>query len=83
MFFHIACNSLVANAAFVTSDGNFLNRSGRLHQRYGITVLGPNSAWQEFAPRYALVEPAPDDISRLAADQQHFFGAIRRRQNAG
>jgi hypothetical protein len=52
---------MVANAAFVTLDNNFLNRAPALHSRYGITVASPNLAWDSFAPRYSLVEPTELD----------------------
>jgi len=77
LFFHIVCSSMVANAAFVTLDNNFLNRAPELHSRYGITVASPNLAWDTFAPRYSLVEPTELDVDRLLAQQQTFFQGLR------
>ena len=76
LFFHIVCSSMVANAAFVTLDDNFLNRAPDLHGRYGITVATPNVAWETFGPRYSLVEPTDQDIERLVGQQQEFFKGL-------
>jgi hypothetical protein len=67
----------VANAAFVTLDGNFLNRASELRTRYGITVGSPNRVWDIFAPRYSLVAPTELDLDRLLGEQQTFFQALR------
>jgi hypothetical protein len=77
LFFHIVCSSMVANAAFVTLDGNFLNRANSLRTRYGITVASPNDAWNNFAPKYSLVEPNERDIDSLLQQQQSFFRGLR------
>jgi hypothetical protein len=77
LFFHIVCSSMVANAAFVTLDKNFLNRAPDLRARYGITVASPNDAWNNFAPKYSLVEPTDSDIDSLLDQQRTFFGRLR------
>jgi hypothetical protein len=77
LFFHIVCSSMVANAAFVTLDKNFLNRAPDLRGRYGITVASPNDAWSNFAPKYSLVEPTDSDIHKLVDQQRTFFGSLR------
>ena len=77
LFFHIVCSSMVANAAFVTNDKNFLSRASDLRQRYGITVASPNDAWTSFAPKYALVEPTESEIESLLDQQRTFLGTLR------
>lgn len=77
LFFHIVCSSMVANAAFVTLDGNFLDRASDLRSRYGITVASPNLAWDTFAPRYSLVAPTELDVERMLDQEQVFFKGLR------
>jgi hypothetical protein len=77
LFFHIVCSSMVAHAAFVTLDNNFLNRASDLLHRYGITVTSPNQAWCSFAHRYSLVEPSETDIDSLLDQQRTFFDTLR------
>lgn len=77
LFFHIVCSSMVANAAFVTLDGNFLDRASELRARYGITVGSPNHVWDTFAPRYSLISPTELDVDRLLGQQQTFFQTLR------
>ena len=77
LFFHVVCSSMVANAAFVTLDRNFLDRAAGLHSRYGVTVLSPNETWDIFAPRYSLVTPTEVEMHRLVNQHEAFFRSLR------
>jgi hypothetical protein len=65
LFFHAVCNSGVANATFVTLDGNFLTRATDLRARYGVNITDPNGAWSEAQRAYGFSTPTATEVASV------------------
>jgi len=77
IFYHLTVSSSVTNAAFVTTDGNFLSRRDDLCNRFGITVFSPGEAWNQLQPMYRLVAPTMQDIQALWEQQHAWYERLR------
>jgi len=74
LFWHIVSSgSAVSNSAFLTLDGNFLEKKNPIEERYGVTVLDPNTAWDIYQPEYGLVTPDSNQLMTLWVSQQDYY----------
>jgi len=77
LFCHtISSGSTAINSVFLTLDGNFLKRSDELQDKYGVSVLSPNEAWNSYKPEYSLPIPTNTQLEKLWERQQEFYTSI-------
>lgn len=78
MFYHtVSSGSTADNSVFVTLDNNFLGHAVPFYERYGVTVLNPNSAWARYQPKHNLQMPTIGQLDRLWNRQQQLFSTIQ------
>jgi len=78
VFYHaVSSGSTADNSVFVTQDGNFLERAVPFYERYGVTVLSPNAAWERYQQKYNLEVPTTGQLDNLWSRQQQLFSSIR------
>ena len=78
VFYHaVSSGSTADNSVFVTQDGNFLERAKPIYERYGVTVLNPNAAWERYQPKYNLEAPTTGQLDDLWSRQQQLFSSVR------
>lgn len=78
IFYHtVSSGSTAGNSVFVTLDGNFLGHATPFYDRYGVTVLDPNSAWNRYQKRYNLQSPSTSELDDLWNRQQQLFSSIQ------
>jgi len=78
VFYHsVSSGSTADNSVFVTQDANFLERARLFYERYGVTMLDPNAAWERYQQRYKLEMPTTGQLDDLWSRQQQLFSRIR------
>ncbi len=77
VFYHLTFAGSLTNAPFVTVDHHFLGCRDDLRRQFGIEVMTPDEAWQQYQPRYGLTVPSEQQAEELSRQQHAYFRRLR------
>jgi hypothetical protein len=78
LFFHtVSSGATASNSVFVTWDKNFLNKDNILYTCYGVQIMPPTEAWNQYESDYNLITPTTGEVDRVFNQQENLFTQIR------
>jgi hypothetical protein len=77
LFFHTVVGSTISDAAFLTTDNNFLAHRSEIENGLGIYVMTPTEAWQQYKEPYGLYSPTETEILQIWTEQKKYLQHLR------